>query len=119
MAELRQIALRHGVVLLPHPVDEHAQQEPHLDQDRQHIDLRLLEIGDAAVAADDREGRPLDVPGRLHELGDGIGQILDQRSVHQVTEIDDAGQGAVVTDEDIVGMDVAMDHLGAQTGEPG
>ena len=54
------------------------------------------------------------VPAGKKKVRGRIGQVLDQRGMHDVAEVDDARQGAVLRDQRIVGMDIAMDDLAAQ-----
>jgi hypothetical protein len=100
--------------------DDDADREPRGDQVEEQGQLFLAQRLDLVVAGHD-----------LHRRRDGVGLVEDhlrqrhrdvvhERRVDHVSEIDDAGDTLPArVDQCILGAHVVVDHLGAQAGQPG
>jgi hypothetical protein len=66
------------------------------------------------VAADQHLGRLDRVVAAVQHVGDGHGEVADQRRVGHVAEVHDPADPQVVVEQHVVQAHVAVDHLGPQ-----
>ena len=112
-----EIVLRSNAVRGLQRVDERGHQQANVDEVDQCIGLGLLQRRHAAVAAYQFEDGVGNIRRGRQEIARRIGEIENQGAVHHVAEVDDAGHLARGVDKHVVGMNVAVDDLGAHAAE--
>ena len=91
--------------------------KPGRHQVREQPGLLVFERRHRHVAADQRVGRLDGVVPAVEHIGDGDGEIADQRRMGHVPEVHDPADPKVVAEQHVVQAHVAVDHLRAQPGQ--